>query len=195
MKPSPQTPLTAERFALALKRAGVPSDLIQVVHLSPQLTNRAIGNPSVAFVSFTGSVSGGRSVAKTAATVDGFTGVALEVKSLVPISYTMLTFFFLKLGGKDPAYVRADADLNYTVAELVDGEVISLTHHDRLNINQHDRCLFQLWSELLRGRGKLPNIAIYFFKHENNHLPQRIYVHESIYDSFVERFVAITKVI
>lgn len=26
-----------------------------------------------------------------------------------------------KLGGKDPAYVRADADLNYTVAELVDG--------------------------------------------------------------------------
>ena len=32
----------------------------------------------------------------------------------------MLTF--LKLGGKDPAYVRPDADLDYTVAELVDGE-------------------------------------------------------------------------
>lgn len=27
-----------------------------------------------------------------------------------------------KLGGKDPAYVRSDADLAYTVAELVDGE-------------------------------------------------------------------------
>lgn len=30
--------------------------------------------------------------------------------------------FSLQLGGKDPAYVRADADLKYTVAELVDGE-------------------------------------------------------------------------
>lgn len=28
----------------------------------------------------------------------------------------------MKLGGKDPAYVRADAKLDYTVAELVDGE-------------------------------------------------------------------------
>lgn len=27
----------------------------------------------------------------------------------------------LKLGGKDPAYVRPDADLDYTVAQLVDG--------------------------------------------------------------------------
>ena len=82
LKPSPQTPLTAERFAVALQRAGVPADVIQVVHLSPQLTNHAINNPSVDFVSFTGSVAGGRSVAKTAATGAGFTGVALEVQSL-----------------------------------------------------------------------------------------------------------------
>jgi len=27
-----------------------------------------------------------------------------------------------QLGGKDPAYVRSDADLDYTVAELVDGK-------------------------------------------------------------------------
>ena len=36
--------------------------------------------------------------------------------------------------------------------------------------------------------------TLLFFEREYNHLPQRIYVHESIYDSFVERFVAITKV-
>jgi acyl-CoA reductase-like NAD-dependent aldehyde dehydrogenase len=119
LKPSPQTPLTAERFAHALKRAGVPPDVIQVVHLSPQLTSHAIINPSVTFVSFTGSVPGGRSVAKVAAAGDGFTGVALEVQSPISTSYTTLTF--LKLGGKDPAYVRPDADLDYTVAELVDG--------------------------------------------------------------------------
>jgi acyl-CoA reductase-like NAD-dependent aldehyde dehydrogenase len=33
-----------------------------------------------------------------------------------------------KLGGKDPAYVRSDADLGYTVAELVDGENDSMIH-------------------------------------------------------------------
>lgn len=83
MKPSPQTPLTAERFSLALRRAGVPPDVIQVVHLSPQLTSYAVSNSSVTFVSFTGSVAGGRSVVKAAASADGFTGVALEVKSLI----------------------------------------------------------------------------------------------------------------
>ena len=92
LKPSPQTPLTAERFALALECAGLPPGVIQVVHLSPQLTTHAISNPSVNFVSFTGSVIGGHSVAKAAANADGFTGVSLEVQSLISIGYTILTF-------------------------------------------------------------------------------------------------------
>jgi len=79
LKPSPQTPLTAERFAKALIQAGVPEDVVQVVHMSPELTNHAISNPSINFVSFTGSVAGGRSVAKAAADAEGFTGIALEV--------------------------------------------------------------------------------------------------------------------
>jgi acyl-CoA reductase-like NAD-dependent aldehyde dehydrogenase len=103
LKPSPQTPLTAERFATALIRAGVPQDIIQVVHLSPSLTSYAVQHTGVDFVSFTGSVVGGRAVEQAAVAAKGFKGVALE------------------LGGKDPAYVRADADLDYTVAELVDG--------------------------------------------------------------------------
>ena len=48
--------------------------------MSPELTNLAIGNPSVNFVSFTGSVVGGRTVAKAASNAIGFTGVALEVR-------------------------------------------------------------------------------------------------------------------
>jgi acyl-CoA reductase-like NAD-dependent aldehyde dehydrogenase len=80
LKPSPQTPLTAERFALALTRAGVPEDVIQVIHLPPSLTTYAVKHPLVDFVSFTGSVQGGRSVAESAATAEGFTGVALEVR-------------------------------------------------------------------------------------------------------------------
>lgn len=81
LKPSPQTPLTAERFALALTQAGVPKDVIQVVHLSPSLTTHVIQHPSIEFVSFTGSVSGGRSIAESAAKAPGFTGIALEVRA------------------------------------------------------------------------------------------------------------------
>ncbi|KII84711.1 hypothetical protein PLICRDRAFT_57239 [Plicaturopsis crispa FD-325 SS-3] len=103
LKPSPQTPLTAERFAAALTAAGVPADLIQVLHLSPELTTYTIKHDKVNFVSFTGSVVNGQAVEKAAVEAPGFKGVALE------------------LGGKDPAYVRSDADLEYTVAELVDG--------------------------------------------------------------------------
>jgi len=65
---------------LALTRAGVPEDIIQVVHLPPNLTTYVVQHPFVDFVSFTGSVPGGRSVAESAATATGFTGVALEVR-------------------------------------------------------------------------------------------------------------------
>jgi len=61
----------------------------------------------VDFVSFTGSVAGGQAVERAAVEAAGFKGVALE------------------LGGKDPAYVRPDADLKYTVAELVDGAMFN----------------------------------------------------------------------
>jgi acyl-CoA reductase-like NAD-dependent aldehyde dehydrogenase len=79
LKPSPQTPLTAERFAEALTGAGLPKNVVQVLHLSPGLTKRAISNKLVDFVSFTGSVSGGRSVEVAAVGAEGFKGVALEV--------------------------------------------------------------------------------------------------------------------
>ncbi|KAF8189996.1 succinate semialdehyde dehydrogenase [Mycena galopus ATCC 62051] len=107
LKPSPQTPLSAERFALGLHRAGVPKDVIIPQHLSPKLVKHAVQHPLVDFVSFTGSVEGGRAVDEAAASAPGFKGVSLE------------------LGGKDPAYVRADADLDYTAAELVEGAMFN----------------------------------------------------------------------
>jgi acyl-CoA reductase-like NAD-dependent aldehyde dehydrogenase len=80
LKPSPQTPLAAERFALALTRAGVPPAVIQVVHLSQKLTEYVLKHPKVDFVSFTGSVAGGKFVQEVASRADGFKGVALEVR-------------------------------------------------------------------------------------------------------------------
>jgi acyl-CoA reductase-like NAD-dependent aldehyde dehydrogenase len=150
LKPSPQTPLTAERLALALNRAGLPEDVFHVLQLSPTLATFVIQHPLVDFVSFTGSVIGGRSVEKAAVEATGFKGVALEVNILPFCMHPDKCR--PKLGGKDAAYVRQDADIAYTVAELVDGEGRSMFHwHQPPHL--FSRCILQLWSELLRNRG------------------------------------------
>ncbi len=101
LKASHQTPLCAERFLEAFASAGLPAGVFQYLHLSHADTARLMGDRRVAGVCFTGSVSGGRAV--VAATAAGFATSGLE------------------LGGKDPAYVRADADLAHAVDTLTDG--------------------------------------------------------------------------
>lgn len=82
LKPSPQTPLTGERFQLALERAGVPAGVMQVVHLSPELTARAVRDKRVDFVSFTGSVKNGKAIESEAVAGEGFKSVGLEASKL-----------------------------------------------------------------------------------------------------------------
>jgi acyl-CoA reductase-like NAD-dependent aldehyde dehydrogenase len=101
LKHSAQTPLVAERFADAFHEAGLPEGLFSVLHLTHGVTAKAIADPRVGFVAFTGSVGGGHAIEQAA--VERFIGVGLE------------------LGGKDPAYVRPDADLDFAVENLVDG--------------------------------------------------------------------------
>jgi acyl-CoA reductase-like NAD-dependent aldehyde dehydrogenase len=101
LKASHQTPLCAERFLEAFAGAGVPAGVFQYLHLSHADTARLMGDRRVASVCFTGSVSGGRAV--VAATASGFATSGLE------------------LGGKDPAYVRADANLAHAIDTLTDG--------------------------------------------------------------------------
>ncbi len=105
LKHSAQTPLCAERYAAALKEAGLPDGVFQFLHLSHANVERVIGDPRVDFVAFTGSVQGGHAV--QAAASRRFIGTGLE------------------LGGKDPAYVRADADLAHAVENLVDGAMFN----------------------------------------------------------------------
>ena len=69
--------------------------------MSHEDTAAVIRDPRVAHVVFTGSVTGGRRIQGLIG--DRFIGAGLE------------------LGGKDPAYVAADADLALTVANLVAG--------------------------------------------------------------------------
>ena len=101
LKMASQTPLVAERYAEAFKAAGLPDGVFQFLHLSHDATAKIIADQRIAFVAFTGSVEGGHAVQRAAAARFIATG--------------------LELGGKDPAYVRADADLASSVENLVDG--------------------------------------------------------------------------
>jgi len=71
------------------------------VHCSHENVAQIIGDSRIDFVAFTGSVAGGHAVQRAAA--ERFIGTGLE------------------LGGKDPAYVRADVDLEHAVANIADG--------------------------------------------------------------------------
>ncbi len=101
LKHSDQTPLCAERIVATLRAGGVPEDAIACLHLSHEQVAGVIRDPRVAHVAFTGSVEGGLAVQRAAA--GRFIGVGLE------------------LGGKDPAYVREDADLDVAVPGVVEG--------------------------------------------------------------------------
>ena len=101
LKHSAQTPLCAERFAECMRAAGMPEGVFQYLHMSHAGVEQAIRDAHVDFVAFTGSVAGGHAVQAAASTRFIRTG--------------------LELGGKDPAYVRADADLEQAVAGVVDG--------------------------------------------------------------------------
>lgn len=81
--------LVADRFAVLFAAAGLPSNLLTPLHLSPTLTQRVASHPVVKFVSFTGSVQGGRGIERAAAASETIKGVALEVSNVV-LSWLML---------------------------------------------------------------------------------------------------------
>ncbi len=135
LKASSQTPLAAERLQAALDAAGVPEGVFQHLHMSHQSALDLIARGSIDLVVFTGSLPGGHAVQTAAG--QSFARVALE------------------LGGKDPAYVRADADLSHAIESLVDGACF----------NAGQSCC-----------------GI-----------ERIYVHEHLFDAFVDGYVELAR--
>ena len=101
LKHSSQTPLCAERLQEVLDEAGLPEGVFQYLHLAHDTALDIVGSGRAKLVAFTGSVGGGHAVQRAAG--NAFIATNLE------------------LGGKDPAYVRADADLPFAVENLVDG--------------------------------------------------------------------------
>ena len=101
LKHAAQTILAGERFAAAMRAADLPAGLFANLALTHEATARILSAGAVDHVNFTGSVEGGRAIERAAAGT--FTSIGLE------------------LGGKDTAYIRADADLGHAVDNLVDG--------------------------------------------------------------------------
>src|SRR5699024_1661220 len=101
LKPAEQTPFDAEYLIGILHRAGVPPGVIQLVQGTGPTTGAALaGHPGLNHLSFTGSVSAGRSVAALAA--ETLAGCTLE------------------LGGKSPAIVLPGADLETAVPAILE---------------------------------------------------------------------------
>ncbi len=62
LKPSPQTPLTADLIASAAEACGFPPHLLTVVHGGTQTAQALVAHPGIAAVSFVGSSAVARSV-------------------------------------------------------------------------------------------------------------------------------------
>ena len=101
LKHAKQTPLCAERYNEAFKFSGCPDGVFQHLHLDHDQVAQIVKDQRIDYIAFTGSVNGGAAIQK--AMSGRFINAGLE------------------LGGKDPAYVRADADLPNAVENLVDG--------------------------------------------------------------------------
>ncbi|WP_019629801.1 2-hydroxymuconic semialdehyde dehydrogenase [Actinomadura atramentaria] len=106
-KPSEETPSTATLLARVIDEAGLPAGAFNLVHGHGADAAGAFltEHPGVSAIAFTGESATGASIMRTAA------------KHVTPVSF--------ELGGKNPALVFADADLD----AAVDGTVASSFTH------------------------------------------------------------------
>ncbi|WP_270220958.1 aldehyde dehydrogenase [Kosakonia cowanii] len=106
IKPSEFTPSNAIAFAKIVEQVGLPKGVFNLVLGRGETVGQELaGNPKVAMVSMTGSVGAGEKI--MAAAAKNITKVCLE------------------LGGKAPAIVLDDADLELAVKAIVDSRVIN----------------------------------------------------------------------
>lgn len=105
IKHSPQTLLAGERMVHAFVKAGLPEALFQNLYLSHEQSEGLLKERAFDYVNFTGSVDSGAAIEKAAAGT--FTPMGLE------------------LGGKDPAFVMSDANLETASHTLVDGALFN----------------------------------------------------------------------
>lgn len=131
LKHSSQTPLCGIAFEEKFKKAGAPDGLVTAITASRAEADVLFDLPEIKAVFFTGSVEAGYTVNKRVS------GLIADVG--------------LELGGKDPAYVRADAVIESAVPILAD--------------------------------------AAFYNTGQSCCAVERIYVHSSLYEKFLQRFL------
>ena len=106
LKPSQLTPENAYVFAQIVEEVGLPAGVFNIINGRGSVIGNALAsNPKVGMVSLTGSVSAGQQIMLAAA--PNITKVSLE------------------LGGKAPAIVLPDADLDLAVNSIIASRVIN----------------------------------------------------------------------
>ncbi|AMN39262.1 aldehyde dehydrogenase [Rhodoplanes sp. Z2-YC6860] len=102
LKPSSWSPLVCLELARVIEAAGLPKGLFSTLPGAGSIVGeRLVTHPAIRKVSFTGGTETGRDIARKAA------------DKLMPVS--------LELGGKSPAIVFADADLDVACAGVMFG--------------------------------------------------------------------------
>jgi acyl-CoA reductase-like NAD-dependent aldehyde dehydrogenase len=99
LKPAPATTLTGLMLGRLAREAGFPEGVVNVVAVDDAVAAQLVEDPRVGKIVFTGSVASGRKV------------MAAAAKNLTPV--------VLELGGKDPAIVCRDADLDRAARGIV----------------------------------------------------------------------------
>ncbi|WP_256701007.1 aldehyde dehydrogenase [Paenibacillus sp. P46E] len=106
VKPSAESPNNAVAFAKIVDKSGLPQGVFNLVTgRGAEVGNELASNPKVGMVSLTGSVPAGQKVMQAAA------------ENIIKVS--------LELGGKAPAIVMDDADLDLAVRAIVASRVIN----------------------------------------------------------------------
>jgi 5-carboxymethyl-2-hydroxymuconic-semialdehyde dehydrogenase len=102
LKPAEWTPLSASLWPEILAEAGVPDGVVNIVHgIGEEAGQALVDHPGVPLISFTGSTDTGRHIVRSSAQ-------HLKTTSM-------------ELGGKSPAVVFADADLDAALDSVVFG--------------------------------------------------------------------------
>lgn len=106
LKPASYTPLCAVRLVEALADAGVPAGVLNLVTGSAsKVGDPLVRDPRVTAITFTGSNEVGQGLKKITAE----TGAKLQ----------------LELGGKNPAIILADADMEHALTNVINGAMMS----------------------------------------------------------------------
>jgi aldehyde dehydrogenase (NAD+) len=105
IKPAPETPLDANVLAEILESSGVPAGVVNIVPADREVGEHLVRHPDIDKVSFTGSTVAGRKIGA--------------------ICGEQLKRCTLELGGKSAAIICDDADLDATIAPLLEAGMMN----------------------------------------------------------------------